>query len=136
VIKLKAYEIAFAFTICLTVTSTCAYGLSTRSASGGYSINDADNYLTAENYARAESIYRGLLSEDRTGDAYAGLSVALAKQGTPQKILESEQILRKAKDKFTQNPNVPAAAAFVSFVHAQVIASPAKKDEYLEAAQK
>jgi tetratricopeptide (TPR) repeat protein len=100
------------------------------------SIIDADNYLTAENYARAEATYRSLIADDKTGDAYAGLAVALAKQATPQKILESEQILRRAKDKFVQNPNVTAAAAFVSLIHAQVIASPAKKDEYLEAAEK
>lgn len=101
----------------------------------GASMGQADEYLTQNKYKQAEDSYRSLLSEDQTGDAYAGLAVSLAKQGTPAKILEAERILRKAKGNFSDNPNVMAAGGYVSFVHSKSVASPAKRDQYLEASE-
>lgn len=100
-----------------------------------YSIEDADTYLTQNKYKQAEEAYRSLLPDDTTGDSYAGLAVSLAKQGAPSKILEAEKILRKAKGNFADNPNVTAAAGYVSFVHSKSVASPAKRDQYLEASE-
>lgn len=99
------------------------------------SMEQADEYLTQNKYKQAEDSYRSLLGEDQTGDAYAGLAVSLAKQGTPAKILEAERILRKAKGNFSDNPNVMAAGGYVSFVHSKSVASPAKRDQYLEASE-
>lgn len=99
------------------------------------SIEDADTYLTQNKYKQAEEAYRSLLSDDTSGDAYAGLAVSLAKQGTPSKILEAEKILRKAKGNFSDNSNVMAAGGYVSFVHSKSVASPAKRDQYLEASE-
>lgn len=96
---------------------------------------DADNFLLANKYKDAEEAYRELLEEDSSGDAYAGLAVSLAKQAWPSKILEAEKILRQAKGKFSDNANVMAAAGYVSFVHSKTVASPAKRDLYLEAAE-
>lgn len=96
---------------------------------------DADNLLTANKYKQAEDAYRELLTDDSTGDAYAGLAVALAKQSWPAKILEAEKVLRKAKTNFPDNPNVMAAGGYVSFVHSKTVASPAKRDQYLEASE-
>ncbi len=96
---------------------------------------DADNLLTGNKYKQAEEAYRSLLSDDDTGDAYAGLAVALAKQSWPSKILEAEKVLRKGKGNFPDNPNVLAAAGYVSFVHSKTVASPAKRDQYLEASE-
>ncbi len=96
---------------------------------------DADNFLLENKYKEAEEAYRDLLDEDETGDAYAGLAVSLAKQSWPAKILEAEKILRQAKQKFSDNPNVIAAAGYVSFIHSKTVASPAKRDLYLEAAE-
>lgn len=95
----------------------------------------ADDFLIKNEYKQAEDAYRSLLDSDETGDAYAGLAVALAKQFYPAKILEAEKILRQARNKFADNANVIAAAAFVSFIHAKTVASPAKRDLYLEAAE-
>lgn len=100
-----------------------------------FSIEDADTYLTQNKYKQAEEAYRSLLADDSSGDAYAGLAVSLAKQGSPAKILEAEKILRKAKGNFADNPNVTAAAGYVSFVHSKSVASPAKRDQYLEASE-
>lgn len=100
-----------------------------------YSIEDADTYLTQNKYKQAEEAYRSLLPDDSSGDSYAGLAVSLAKQGAPSKILEAEKILRKAKGNFADNPNVTAAAGYVSFVHSKSVASPAKRDQYLEASE-
>ena len=47
---------------------------------------DADQLLIKNQFKQAEEQYRGQLDEDTTGDAYAGLAVALAKQGTPAKV--------------------------------------------------
>lgn len=105
------------------------------SASSGASMDEADNLLTQNKYKQAEDAYRALLSDDSTGDAYAGLAVSLAKQGMPSKILEAEKILRKAKGNFADNPNVMAAGGYVSFVHSKSVASPAKRDQYLEASE-
>jgi tetratricopeptide (TPR) repeat protein len=102
---------------------------------GGSSLADADNLLSANKYKAAEEAYRGLLSDDQTGDAYAGLAVALAKQSWPAKILEAEKVLRKAKGNFSDNPNLMAAAGYVSFIHAKTVASPAKREQYLEASE-
>lgn len=96
---------------------------------------DADNLLTANKYKQAEEAYRGLLGDDTTGDAYAGLAVSLAKQSWPAKVLDAEKTLKKAKGNFPDNPNLMAAAGYVSFVHSKTVASPAKRDQYLEASE-
>src|SRR4051812_25236261 len=70
---------------------------------------EADNLLTANKYKQAEEAYRGLLGDDTTGDAYAGLAVSLAKQSWPAKVLDAERTLRKAKSNFPDNPNLMAA---------------------------
>lgn len=96
---------------------------------------EADNLLTANKYKQAEEAYRILLSDDTTGDAYAGLAVSLAKQSWPAKILEAEKQLKKAKGNFPDNPNLMAAGGYVSFVHSKTVASPARRDQYLEASE-
>jgi tetratricopeptide (TPR) repeat protein len=103
--------------------------------SAALTMEDADKFLTENKYRQAEDAYRGLCTDDSTGDAYAGLAVALAKQSTPSKILEAEKILRKAKGNFADNPNLIAAGGYVSFVHSRSVASPAKRDQYLEASE-
>jgi tetratricopeptide (TPR) repeat protein len=94
---------------------------------------DADQLLLQTKYKEAEDMYRELVGEDATGDAYAGLVVALAKQSWPVKILEGEKLLKKAKEKYPDNPNLIAAAGYVSYIHSKTVASPAKRDKYLEA---
>ncbi len=98
-------------------------------------ISQADEYLIKNQFRQAEDSYRELIDSDDTGDAFAGLAVALAKQGTPAKILEAERILKKAHDKFSDNANVMAAAGYVSFVHSKAVASPAKRDQFLGASE-
>jgi len=98
-------------------------------------ISQADEYLIKNQFNKAEEAYRELIESDDTGDAFAGLAVALAKQGTPAKILEAERILKKAHDKFSDNANVMAAAGYVSFVHSKAVASPAKRDQFLGASE-
>ncbi len=97
-------------------------------------IAEADQLLLENKYRDAEDIYRELADNDTTGDALSGLAVALAKQGTPVKILEAEKVLRRARDRFEDNPNVLAAGGYVSYVHSKSVASPARRDLYLEAA--
>jgi tetratricopeptide (TPR) repeat protein len=96
---------------------------------------EADELLIQGKLRQAEESYRELLGEDESGDVAAGLAVALAKQNTPAKILEAEKILRKAKETHADNPNLMAAAGYVSFVHSKSVASPAKRDLYLTAAE-
>lgn len=98
---------------------------------------DADNLLTANKYKDAEEAFRELITDDETGDAYAGLAVSLAKQASTWagKIYEAEKILKQAKSKFPDNPNVMAAGGYVAYVHSKNVASPAKRDLYLEAAE-
>lgn len=97
-------------------------------------IAQADELMLENKYKQAEDLYRSLVDTDNTGDALSGLAVALAKQGIPNKILEAERTLRSARDKFEDNPNVLAAGGYVSYVHAKTVASPARRDLYLEAA--
>ena len=59
--------------------------------------------------------------------------MTLARQ---HKIPEAEKILKQAREKFADNPNVVAAGGFVSFIHAGSVASPSRRDLYLEAAEK
>jgi len=94
---------------------------------------DADDLLLQGKNKDAEDMYRELVGEDASGDAYAGLVVALAKQNWPVKILEGEKLLKKAKEKFPDNPNLIAAGGYVSYVHSKTVANPAKRDLYLEA---
>lgn len=96
---------------------------------------EADELLIAGKLKAAEEAYKKLLEGDETGDAYAGLSVSLAKQNLPLKIVEAERLLKKARESFATNPNVMAAAGFVAYVHSRSVASPAKRDLYLEAAE-
>ena len=97
-------------------------------------IAQADQLLLENKYREAEIIYRSLVENDESGDALSGLAVALAKQGTPNKILEAEKVLKRARDRFEDNPNVWAAGGYVSYTHSKTVASPARRDLYLEAA--
>ncbi len=97
-------------------------------------IAQADQLMLEEKYKPAEDLYRSLVDTDNTGDALSGLAVALAKQGVPNKILEAERTLKSARDKFEDNPNVLAAGGYVSYVHSKTVASPARRDLYIEAA--
>lgn len=98
-------------------------------------IADADELLLQGKFEAAEETYRALCKADQSGDAHAGLAVALAKQNWPPKIIEAEKLLRSAKDKYSDNINLMAAAGFVSYVHSRQVASPAKRDAYLEASE-
>ncbi|HEY9732644.1 MAG TPA: tetratricopeptide repeat protein [Drouetiella sp.] len=115
----------------LAFGTTYCFGLPALSQS----IAEADEYLIKNRFKEAEDAYRGLLQSDDSGDSYAGLAVALAKQEIPAKITEAERTLRSAREKFPDNPNVIAAGGYVSYVHSQTVASPAKRDLYLEAAE-
>lgn len=95
----------------------------------------ADELLIKNNFKAAEDAYRELVDSDDTGDAYAGLCVALAKQAVPSKIVEAEKLLKKAHEKFSENANLMAAAGYVSFVHSKNVASPAKRDQFLDASE-
>ncbi len=99
------------------------------------SLAEADEYLLNHKYFDAEKAYRALLDSDETGDAHAGLAVALARQNNANKVIEAEQILRKGREDFSDNPNMMAAAGYVSYIHSKTVASPAKRDLYLEAAE-
>lgn len=99
------------------------------------SLAEADELLLKNKFEAAEESYRGLIGADDTGDAHAGLAVALAKQMWPKKVIEAEKIMKKGKEQFADNPNIKAAGSFVSYVHSKSVASPAKRDLYLEAAE-
>ncbi|MCA9800741.1 MAG: hypothetical protein KC777_02080 [Cyanobacteria bacterium HKST-UBA02] len=99
-------------------------------------ISEADRLLLENKFEEAEEAYRALVTDDETGDAYAGLAVALAKQQWPKKVLEAERIVRKGNEEFPENPNMMAAAAFVALEHSRTVSSPAKRDLYVEAAEK
>lgn len=99
-------------------------------------IAEADEFLLKHKYQQAEDAYRSLLGGDQTGDAYAGLAVALARQENSKKIVEAQKIVSKGKSEFADNPNMVAAAGYVAYMHSKSVASPAKRDLYLEAADK
>lgn len=99
-------------------------------------IAEADELLLKHKYQQAEDAYRSLIGADQTGDAYAGLAVALARQENSKKIIEAQKIVSKGKTEFADNPNMVAAAGYVAFMHSKSVASPAKRDLYLEAADK
>ncbi|RTL46000.1 MAG: tetratricopeptide repeat protein [Candidatus Melainabacteria bacterium] len=113
----------------------CGWSYSAALPALSQSIAEADEYLIKNRFKEAEDAYRALLQSDDTGDSFAGLAVALAKQEIPAKITEAERILRQAREKFPDNPNVIAAGGYVSYVHSQTVASPAKRDLFLEAAE-
>lgn len=99
------------------------------------SIADADQLLMEGKLEAAEEAYKALIKSDESGDAHAGLAVALAKQNFPTKIIEAEKLLKQAKEKYSENINLMAAAGFVSYIHSRQVASPAKRDMYLEASE-
>lgn len=99
------------------------------------SLVEADELLLKNKFEAAEDAYRSLIPQDDTGDAYAGLAVALAKQMWPKKVIEAEKIMKKAREQFSDNPNILAAGGFVSYIHSKSVASPAKRDLYLDAAE-
>ncbi len=125
---LKLLKTASFILVTFSQTCFCLAGLA-------ITINDADEMLIENRYKQAEDAYRELLETDESGDVSAGLAVALAKQSYPAKIQEAEKVLKEARQKFSENPNVIAAGGYVSFVHSRSVASPAKRDLYLEAAE-
>lgn len=99
------------------------------------SLIQADDLLLKNKFEDAEEAYRGLITGDETGDAYAGLAVALAKQKLPMKVQEAEKIVKKGFEQFNNNPNMVAAGGYVAYVHSKTVASPARRDQFLEAAE-
>jgi tetratricopeptide (TPR) repeat protein len=71
-----------------------------------------------------------LIGDDKNGVAHAGLMIALAKQNL---IVEAERFGREAK-RFSDNPDVQAAAGFVCYTHSKSITKPSKRNLYLETA--
>jgi tetratricopeptide (TPR) repeat protein len=98
-------------------------------------ISEADDLLIKNQYKQAEEAYRELIDTDETGDAYAGLAVALAKQPIASKVIEAEKVLKQGKTKFPDNSNIVAAGGYVAYVHSRSVASPAKRDQYLDASE-
>lgn len=127
--------LALSCRLLISATLFCSSNFYTALPALSQSIAEADEYLIKNRFKEAEDAYRALLQSDDTGDSYAGLAVALAKQEIPAKISEAERILRQAREKFPDNANVIAAGGFVSYVHSQTVASPAKRDLFLEAAE-
>ncbi|MBU6451998.1 MAG: tetratricopeptide repeat protein [Cyanobacteria bacterium REEB67] len=125
--KANNYFVAIAIATLLTA------GVAGSMPSLAATLAGADELLLQGKYKEAEENYRELVGEDATGDAYAGLVVSLAKQSWPAKILQAEKLLKEAKGKFSDNPNLIAAGGYVSFVHSKSVASPAKRDLYLDA---
>lgn len=99
-------------------------------------LKSANALLIGNKFEAAEEAFRALLPDDKNGDAFAGLAVSLAKQTTSRKIVEAQKLVSKGKNEFANNPNMIAAAAFVSYTHSKSVSSPAKRDLYLEAAEK
>ncbi|MBC7997458.1 MAG: hypothetical protein IAF58_05930, partial [Leptolyngbya sp.] len=134
IFKTKSSKLAtlLATTLCLSILVPNVFTLAAFAES---SIADADQLLLEGKLKQAEDAYRALVKTDDSGDAHAGLAVALAKQNWPPKIVEAEKLLRSAKEKFSDNTNLMAAAGFVSYVHSRTVASPAKRDMYLEASE-
>jgi len=121
--------IALSVVLSVVAPSMCSFSVSAKE------IADADELLIRNQFKAAEDAYRELIDTDETGDAYAGLAVSLAKQALPSKIIEAEKVLRQAKDKFADNPNVSAAGGYVCYVHSKTVASPAKREQYLDASE-
>jgi len=120
---------------CSSMLIAAALSIFTPLSVAATSIGEADQLLLDNKYKQAEDAYRELIDQDETGDVWAGLAVALAKQTFPSKVQEAEKILKGARDKYADNANVLAAGGYVSFVHSRNVASPATKDLYLEAAE-
>jgi tetratricopeptide (TPR) repeat protein len=97
--------------------------------------SEADDLLIRNQYQQAEDAYRKLIGADATGDAYAGLAVALARQPIARNIVEAEKVLKQGKGKFPDNSNIIVAAGYVSYLHARTVASSAKRDLYLSASE-
>ncbi len=98
-------------------------------------ISEADDLLIKNQYKQAEDAYRELIDSDDSGDAYAGLAVALAKQPNANKVIEAEKVLKQGKAKFPDNSNIIAAGGYVALIHSRTVASPAKRDQYLDASE-
>lgn len=133
-LRIKRHLTSLAIAL-LTLSIGTSLPVPRASAETEFSLADADSLLSHNKYKQAEDAYRALCADDESGDAHAGLAVSLAKQSWPAKIVEAEKILRKAKGDYADNPNLMAAAGYVSFVHSKNVASPAKRDQYLEAAE-
>ncbi len=124
-----------AVSLCMSISLSLSFSTILPASAAATSIADADQLLLEGKLEQAEEAYRNLTKSDESGDAHAGLAVALAKQSWPAKIIEAEKLLKQAKEKFSDNTNLMAAAGFVSYVHSRQVASPAKRDMYLEASE-
>lgn len=71
----------------------------------------------------------------QTPDALAQQAIELAKSNKPEEILKAEKLLKSARIVEPESPLVLAAAAYTAFQHSKLVASPAKRDLYLEAAE-
>jgi hypothetical protein len=98
-------------------------------------MQEAYQLLVNDKFKEAAQAYRALLNRDKTGDAYAGLAVALAKQHEAILLTEGEQILASARTRFAASSNLLAAGGYLSYEHSTFVKSLAKRDLYLQASE-
>src|SRR5437868_1651153 len=92
-----------AVSLCMSVALSLSFSMGLPGLAADKTIADADQFLLEGKLEQAEDAYRNLIKSDETGDAHAGLAVALAKQSWPAKIIEAEKLLKQAKEKFSDN---------------------------------
>jgi hypothetical protein len=79
-------------------------------------IAEADELLLKHKYQQAEDAYRSLIAGDQTGDAYAGLAVALARQNNSKKSSKRKNSFERQERVHRQSQY--GGSRWICFVHA------------------
>ena len=78
---------------------------------------------------------RQKFADDTSGEKSGQAILELVKSNNPNCILEAERMAKSVRKLHPDSPYIIAAAAYTAFQHSKLVASPAKRDLYLEAAE-
>lgn len=94
-----------------------------------------ENEKRAALQKQSDEEFRQKFADDTSGEKSGQAILELVKSNSPNCILEAERMAKSVRKLHPDSPYIIAAASYTAFQHSKLVASPAKRDLYLEAAE-
>lgn len=91
--------------------------------------------LESETQRHSDEECRKLFADDPSGKRISQIILDTFKTNNSNGILAAERLAKSARKLVPESPEILAACAYLAYQHSKVVASPAKRDLYLEAAE-
>lgn len=91
--------------------------------------------LVSDLQQQSDEVCRQIFAEDTSGKKISQAILDTIKINNSQNILKAERLAKSARKLVPDSPDLLAACAYLAYQHSKIVASPAKRDLYLEAAE-